>query len=118
MLTAALAGAVLAAASFTVSRGADAPADQLVSLPHDVVEDAEAWQKFTSQAGAVSAGFGSGPQVRAALKTGCSPTNPNSSNRARSPTPRWWPCKEGDFVVELRREGGRSVAATRRWRGG
>jgi hypothetical protein len=63
-------GAVLCLAAFGVSGAVEGSIDDQVGLPHEVVEDAEAWQTFVSHAGAVSADFGSGGQVRAALKAG------------------------------------------------
>ncbi len=113
-------GAALAVAAFTVSGAVEAPpppsASDVVVLPHDVVEDAEAWQRFTTQAGAVSAAFASGPQVRTALKTGAA-YEPEQLEQGEIAFAALTALQESDFVQELKRETadpGRADAIARR----
>jgi hypothetical protein len=99
---AACVGALLCAAAFGVSGAVEASYDDQVGLPHDVVEDAEAWQTFVSQAGAVNADFGSAGQVRTALKTGAG-YEPEQLEQGEIAYGALVALQQADFVAEVRR---------------
>lgn len=96
------AAAALTGAAFTGARALDTTLDDQVGLPHEVVEDAEAWQKFVTQAGDVNANFKGGPQVRSALRVGAS-YEPEQLEHGEVAYAALIALQEGDFVAELRR---------------
>ncbi len=95
-------GALLCAAGFSVSSAVEAPYGDQVGLPRDVVEDAEAWQTFVNQAGAVNANFGNGLQVRIALKTGAG-YEPQQLEQGEIAYGALVALQQADFVANLKR---------------
>jgi hypothetical protein len=69
-LLAACAAALLTGSAITAGHASDISVDDQVGLPHKVMEDAAAYQRFVTEAGAVNAKFADGNAVRRALKTG------------------------------------------------
>ncbi|HWE47949.1 MAG TPA: hypothetical protein VG407_18165 [Caulobacteraceae bacterium] len=101
-LRAVLMGALFCVAGFGVSGAVEASYDDQVGLPHNVVEDAEAWQAFVTHAGAVNAAFASGQQVRAALKTGAG-YEPGQLEQGEIAYAALVALQQADFVAGLRR---------------
>jgi hypothetical protein len=101
-LIAGCAAAAVAGASFTVAHAVDTTFEDQVGLPHEVVEDAEAWQKWVTNASAVNAKFKGGVEVRTALKTGAS-YEPDQLEHGEVAYAALVALQEGDFVEELRR---------------
>jgi hypothetical protein len=62
--------ALSAGLATTVTRATEATLDDQVGLPHFVIEDAEAWQRYVTDAANVKADFRDGGGVRSALKVG------------------------------------------------
>ncbi len=92
----------LTGVAFSGAHAVDATFEDQVGLPHEVVEDAMAWQKWVTSATAVNAKFRAGTEVRTALRTGAS-YEPDQLEHGEVAYAALIALQEGDFVDELRR---------------